>query len=102
MINYEWKINALNVTNTEKFQDVIIEVHYDIIGTDSETNVTERVYGSFNLNNPTDDFIDFQNVTKEIVIGWLEETYSEEIEEIKNNISKKISKPPIITHIVDW
>lgn len=100
MINYEWSITTLKTLDIDEYNDVIIVVHYELLGTDG--NKTAREYGSFRLEQPKDTFIEFENITKENVIEWIETQYTDEIIELKNNISKKISRPEIKTHIVNW
>jgi hypothetical protein len=74
-IEYTWDITSIKkLDNIDSLQDVIYEVSWKKIGTDSETGLqgvfetsTKFPVENININN----FIPFQNLTKENIIDWL-------------------------------
>jgi|TARA_Y100000033_G_C2717075_1_gene96340 hypothetical protein len=105
-IEFNWKINQFD---TYKEQDgktnVIYAIHWSYIGQEQidENDPEAPVYfdscvGSQEME-VSDDFIEFDDITKEIVIGWLEEKIN--VDYMKNKITENINhqKAPLTNHI---
>ena len=68
-ITYTWNVDSMDVAKSDSGKtDVIKSVHWRYIGREDEFNAS--VYGQVMLDDPTDDFIDFQSVTSDQVIAW--------------------------------
>ena len=68
-ITYTWNVDSMDVSKRHNGKtDVIKSVHWRYIWREDEFNAS--VYGQAMLDDPTDDFIDFQSVTSDQVIAW--------------------------------
>ena len=88
---YNWRINALDAKIHENDLDnVIYTVHYIFIGQDdSEEPVSASSIGTLGVQyNPEEPFIEYADLTKEDVVGWLEAGL--DVEAMKQNIDKQI------------
>jgi hypothetical protein len=70
MITYSWEINKVDKVTVDGMTDVIDTVHWYAEATDG-VHVTHEV-GELKLQAPDPDrFIEFGNLTKLDIIGWL-------------------------------
>jgi len=71
---YEW-----NIANLERHtaDGVVFTVHYTVSADDSV--YSSSAYGSLGLEAPEpDSMIPFDNLTKEIVVGWVKDKFGDE------------------------
>lgn len=96
MINYIWSFPSFDcVINEDGLQTVVTTVHWRLEGTD-EDGISAEVYGSQNVGQPNPElFTPFPDLSKDQVIGWMENEMDVEI--IKQNITNQINliKNPI-------
>jgi len=88
---YNWRINALDAKIHENDLDnVIYTVHWSFIGQDdSEEPVMASSIGTLGVQyNPEEPFIQYDDLTKEDVVGWLESEL--DVEAMKQNIDNQI------------
>ena len=88
---YNWRINALDAKIHENDLDnVIYTVHWSFIGQDdSEEPVMASSIGALGVQyNPEEPFIQYDDLTKEDVVGWLEAGL--DVETMKQNIDNQI------------
>ena len=88
---YSWRINALDAKIHENDLDnVIYTVHWSFIGQDdSEEPVMASLIGALGVQyNPEDPFTEYDDLTKEDVVGWLESEL--DVEAMKQNIDNQI------------
>lgn len=73
MINFEWNVNPMDcVINEDGLTNVVQTVHWRLIGTD-DNGVSSDVYGAASFPKPeAEGYIPFEQLTKEIIVGWLE------------------------------
>lgn len=73
MTNFEWITDPLDcVIGEDGMTNVVQTVHWILTGID-ENGVSSSTYGSVSFPEPTQEgFIPFDELTKEIVVGWLE------------------------------
>ncbi len=92
MIVYSWNFNPLEVTyNLNGLVNVVNTVHWQFSGvTGSAFN---QVIGTVSLNTPdTGSFVAYEDLTKEIVTGWVEGTLGEEkVAAISASVSSSIA-----------
>lgn len=74
-ITYTWKLKSLKKTSTSQFNDIVVETNWELTGTDEDGDS-----GTFHGTTPFavqdvngDGFIDYKDLTEEIVIGWIQE-----------------------------
>ena len=91
-ISYKYLIHQLDAKINDNGKDnVIYNVHYGIIGTDdSDENINYSVNAVLHLEAPSEDFIEYDDLTKENVISWIDA--SGDVENLKNIISEEITK----------
>jgi predicted NBD/HSP70 family sugar kinase len=74
-LTYTWKITGLKKTNvpSANLTDVVVGTRWDVTGTDEDGNS-----GTFHGATPfkasevdPDNFIDWNNLTEEVVLGWI-------------------------------
>ena len=95
MINYTWNCKTVDVYVSEGGnENVIYNVHWHLTGEDSETAVIGECIGTHVLDiSDIENFINFEDVTHEQVIEWIEASMgSEVIDRIKQNIADQISQ----------
>ena len=88
---YNWKINALDAKIHENDLDnVIYTIHWSFIGQDdSEEPVSASSIGTLSVQyNPEDPFIEYDDLVKSDVVGWLEEGL--DVDSMKENLDKQI------------
>jgi hypothetical protein len=111
-INYEWGFNPLQSYPTSSGQnDVVFMVHWQLYGTtgsiEDGTYYSGGVIGVQPVEyNSGSDFISFNDLTKDIVYGWVTASMGQEkvdsyYENIKNQIQDKIT-PKAITQQAPW
>lgn len=81
MIETRWTLKVEMLAEYNNFQNVIDNVHWRVIATDTKTGATESIYGSQAVPKPTDKasyidittMIDMDADTKrKTILGWAE------------------------------
>jgi hypothetical protein len=95
---YNWRINALDVKVHENDLDnVIYIIHWSFIAKDDSFEpVSESSIGTLGVQYTEENpFIPYEDLTKEDVVGWLEEGL--DVDSMKENLDRKIEliKNPI-------
>ena len=88
---YSWRINALDAKIHEnELDNVIYTVHYTFIGQDdSEEPVSASSIGTLGVTyNPEDPFIEYDDLVKSDVVGWLEEGL--DVDSMKESLDNQI------------
>jgi len=88
---YNWKINALDAKiHKDDLDNVIYTVHWSFIGQDdSEKPVSASSIGTLGVQYTEENpFIPYEDLTKEDVVGWLEEGL--DVDSMKENLDRKI------------
>ncbi len=92
MITYSWNFNPLEVTyNFNGLTNVVNVVHWQFSGVTG--SVTNQVIGTVSLNTPdTGSFVAYEDLTKEIVTGWVQETMGvERVAALSSSVSTSIA-----------
>jgi hypothetical protein len=97
---YNWKINALDAKIQDGDNDnVIYTVHWSFMATDETGDYSASSIGTMGVEyNPEEPFIEYADLTKEDVVGWLEAGL--DVDSMKENLSDQISKLENPTDIV--
>ena len=89
MITYSWEINKVDKVTVDGMHDVINKVYWYAEATDG-VQVTHEV-GELTLEEPDPDrFIEFGNLTKLDIIGWLQSKL--DTTAIRNSLTNKLQE----------
>jgi hypothetical protein len=101
---YKWKILQLDAKiKLNDLDNVIYTVHWRYCAEDNsdpENVIYRDIIGTFGLvYNPDVPFIEYDNLTKEDVVGWLEAGL--DVENMKTNLDEQIElqKNPVDEHL---
>jgi hypothetical protein len=103
---YNWKINQLDAKIQEgELQNVIYTVHWSLFAQDdSEEPIIVSSIGTIGVEyKEGDPFIPYDELTKDDVIGWLNDQL--DVDGLKNNLDQQIEikKNPIDEYLhPDW
>lgn len=94
MTTYSWDCRTVDTYPTQgELTDVVYNVHWRLTRTEEAHSATS--IGTHNLtveDIQTEDFIDFENLTHEQVITWVEESMGEErVSELKVSLDNQIA-----------
>lgn len=102
---FKWSFPALDVTNSiNGYSNVVQAVHWVYEG--SNGTVYEQIVGCTPLPLPSSSLVDYQNLTPEIVTGWVVNALGRskvaEMEvELANRIAAKVS-PKVVSEPPPW
>ncbi len=108
-ITYTWSVDSMDVTKSIGGKaDVVTSVHWRYIATENEH--VSSVYGQVMLGEAGDDFIAFQDVTRDQVLTWTkaaiftgeDEAPTEEglTAALENQINN-LKNPPVVSKVPD-
>jgi hypothetical protein len=106
MINYEWNCKTVDVyPQSGDYTDVVYNVHYYVLGEDSETAYQSDIIGTQILNvSDVKDFIPFDKLTNEDAVAWCKAAMGEEqVAQIEATIAAAIEdqvNPSSVTLII--
>lgn len=96
--NYKWDFDPIEVLANEVAgkTDVIQTIHWRVSAvSDDETPLASTVYSSVTLELPGDDFIEFNNVTRDQVKTWVLEQIGITEDELKEKLDQQIQAQAI-------
>lgn len=105
-IVYDWVISQLECYPVkDKKKEVVNNVHWRYTAKDGD--YFAEVYGSQGLDtDKITNFVPYKDITKELVVGWLEEAMgAEKIAEFQTNLAAAIEQqknPPVVTPPLPW
>jgi hypothetical protein len=109
-VSYNWTINPLEAYPTSSGEhDVVFVAHWQLHATETVENVTYNATSIGTQSIPVHSgsaFIPFEELTLEVVQGWVEEGMgAEQVQNLKdglaNNIANQIN-PPVLTLQSPW
>ncbi len=106
-ITYSWKVTGLRTRNEGSYTDAVVQTYWQKIGTD-ENGIQGIFSGAtpFTAENvPEGEFINFENLTEEIVLNWIISSIPQRFDEHMNEriqefIDLKIN--PIVDRELPW
>lgn len=107
-IKYYWTINPLECYPTSsQGPDYVLVAHWQL---HAETgSYSAQIIGTQTMASPSTgsgSFIAFQDLTLDLVQGWIEQSMGEEkVNELKENLAKNIESqinPPVVTLQSPW
>jgi len=103
-ITYNWIISTVDAhTNKDGKSNVIFNVHYSLIAYDDENNIRKFYTNCTTIGEPNDNFIEYDDLQKSDVEGWLESTL--DVEAIKESLNAQIQEainPPVVHLKPNW
>lgn len=98
---YNWSISTLKKIDTNDKQDVVVQAYWSKTGTD-EQGLTGTFSGvtSFTLNS--DPFIPFENLTEDIILGWIKSATANNESNINLEIQRQINDKKTIVTRMPW
>lgn len=96
-MNFEW-----NVVNMERKTDngFVVTVHYTVNAVDGE--VTASIYGTVGYTQEADNFTPFEQLTKEIVVGWVQTSLDKDAVEVSLASQIEALKNPVQESGLPW
>ena len=102
MITYDWNCKTVDAYPQDgEYTDLVYNVHYIVSGEDEIGNVATNI-GTQSLDvSDVNEFIPFEDLTNEVVVGWTKAALGEEqVASIEANIAAQIEqmiKPTSVT-----
>ena len=106
-ITYTWEVTGVKVKNEGDHTDAVVQTYWKKIGTDENGNV-----GSFSGATPfsaadvaAEDFVAFNDLTQDIVLGWIQAEVVDGYEEhVNGKIQEQIDEQvtPITEPELPW
>lgn len=99
---YKWTINALDakVAVEDGNENVVYTVHWSYSATDETGEHSVNSIGTHGVEYDADNFTPYEDLTEEIVIGWLEDGL--DVDSLKAGLDSQIEKlitPEEITYL---
>jgi hypothetical protein len=100
---YKWKILQLDAKiKLNDLDNVIYNIHWRYVGednSDEQNPITIDIIGVFGVEYDPENFIPYEDLTKEDVVGWLEAGL--DVEGMKTNLDEQIElqKNPVDEHL---
>ena len=104
MANWNCKLVDVYTSEIDGHEKVIFNVHWRV--SKEEEEYVGSAYGTQSLNTENiENFIPYDDVTSEIVEGWVKEAMGEEeVSSIESSIDKQIEdqkNPPYVTNTIE-
>jgi len=103
-MNYTWKLKGLRKTNTQSVNNAIVQTYWEKTGVDENGNDGTFVGATpFDLSTiDPDNFISYEDLTEEIILGWIESVASSYEDHINEQIQRQINiKASSIVEVTD-
>ena len=99
MITYSWRFSNCKVVQHQNGLDNIIKtIDWNLLATENGYSVSAS--GSTEFVDPTDNFLSFTEITKDIMIDWVVSGISEEdLKKVKQTLAeqlKELQKPQLV------
>ncbi|MBO89537.1 MAG: hypothetical protein CMP14_08445 [Rickettsiales bacterium] len=105
-IEYKWTFETIEVKSSKvgKFKDVCEVLHWRCTAVDKDDNVSASLYGTAQLAEPSDPFIDFEKITNADCVEWTIGAMPEDVteESLKENLKAQIEfqrNPPRVNKL---
>ena len=94
MIKYDWNCKTVDAyPQNGEYMDLVYNVHYIVSGTDEIGNGATNIGTQTLDTSAVTDFIPFEDLTNEIVVGWTKGAMGEEqVASIEANIANQIEE----------
>lgn len=73
MFTYKWIIENFEVSNQDNLQNIVTKINWKYIAYDENDEEVDCELDTLFLDSPSKNtFIEFENLTEELVISWIE------------------------------
>lgn len=97
MTTYTWNVVQTNYNTSDKF---ITTVHYTVNAVDGD--YTASTYGTVGYTQGEGSYVPFANLTKEQVIGWVQESLNKDTVEAALATQIDAQKNPVQASGLPW
>lgn len=94
-VTYSWEITSLKTKNEGDNLNAVVQTYWRKIGTDAQGNVGvfEGATPFTSANVPTNEFLPFENLTEEIVLGWIQAVVTGDYaQHVNSRIQRKLDE----------
>jgi hypothetical protein len=107
-MTYTWRVKGVKTVDAEGVENAVVQTYWEKIGTDENGNegtfsgATPFAQSSINAEN----FIPFEELTEEIVLGWIQGvvvgSYEDHVNaQIQKQIDLKVVKEPTLPWVTE-
>ena len=101
-MNYTWNIKEMKTIDVNGVTDAVIQIYWEKIGTDENGN-TGVFAGATPFSVNPQNFIPFEDLTLNIVLGWIQSVVTGSYEQhVNEKIQKQIDAANIKTPSLPW
>lgn len=87
------KITRMKVMDTDQYQQAVVHVEWAKAAIDDDgTKAAVFLASDFDPEKITGNFVPFGNLTEEIVLGWVMQSYENEKEKIDEALRRELEK----------
>lgn len=108
-MNYTWKLTSLKRKDSGNLKNIIVQTYWEKTGTDENGNTGTFVGATpFDLTTiDPDNFIKYEDLTEEMVLGWIQSvvvgSYEEHVnQKIAEQIEAKINPVTDVSTDFPW
>jgi hypothetical protein len=97
MTTYNWSINQMDRLTSDGF---VVTVHYNISATDGDYSAS--IYGTCGYIQESETFVPYDDLTKEMVVGWVQTSLGKDI--VEDSLQSQIDalKNPVQESGLPW
>ena len=97
MATFDWNIVQMDRLTSDNF---VVTVHYSVTATDGDYSA--NTYGTVGYTQESDNFIPFDNLTPEIVTGWVQTSLGKDTVEESLAAQIEAQKNPVQVSGLPW
>jgi len=97
MATFDWNIVQMDRLTSDNF---VVTVHYSVTATDGDYSA--NTYGTVGYTQELDNFIPFDNLTPEIVTGWVQTSLGKDTVEESLTAQIESQKNPVQVSGLPW
>lgn len=101
-MNHQWKFSSLMVASSrDSLFDVITSVRFRLAAINGARAVYHKQLLNFSPADP-DSFTEFNQITEETMIQFVEATMGEELDEIKQSLAEQLNESVVTERQLPW
>lgn len=101
-MNYQWSFSNLMVAaKQDNLSDVMVSVNFRLAAVNGPRAVYHKQLLNFSPADP-DNFTEFDQVTEEAIIQFVEVTMGGQLDQIKQNLAEQLNESVITERSLPW